>query len=127
MQGILYEEPTVWLFLLVTAVLGGWTAWMTGRALALTWRPAWQALAWSLPLAGAVRFIHYALFQGTLLSTRYYLVDLLVVAAIAALAHRFYRTRQMTNQYRWLYERAGPLNWREREPAAAADLVRHPL
>lgn len=117
MQGILYEEPSAWLFILVTGVLGGWTAWMTGRALALTWRPAWQALAWPLPLALAVRFIHFALFEGTLLSTRYYLVDLTVVAAIACLAYRYYRTRQMTTQYRWLYERTGPLTWRERVQA----------
>ena len=116
MQGVLYEEPTVWLFLLVTAVLGGWTAWMTGRALALSWKPVVHALLWSIPLALAVRFIHYALFRGTLLSLQFYLVDLAVVAAIAALAHRFYRTRQMTEQYRWLYERTGPLGWRERRP-----------
>lgn len=116
MQGLLYEESTLWLFLLVTAVLGGWTAWMTGRAVALAWQPAWKALAWSLPLAGAVRFIHYALFRGTLLSPQFYLVDLAVVAAVAALAHRFYRTRQMTNQYRWLYERTGQFGWRERQP-----------
>ena len=34
MQGILYEESSVWLFLLVTCVLGGGGAWMTGRACA---------------------------------------------------------------------------------------------
>ena len=114
MQGVLYEEPSAWLFALVTVVLGGWIAWMTGRALALTWRPAWQALAWSLPLAGAVRFIHYALFGGTLLSARFYLVDLVVVAAIAMLSYRVRRARQMTTQYRWLYERTSPIGWRER-------------
>lgn len=114
MQGILYQESSAWLFVLVTIVGGGWTAWMTGRALALTWRPAWQALAWSLPLAGAVRFIHHALFKGTFLSPRFFLVDLVVVAAVACLSYRFYRTRQMTHQYRWLYERTSPLSWRER-------------
>lgn len=114
MQGILYEEPSAWLFLLVTAVLGGWIAWMTGRALALTWRPFGQVLLWSLPLALAVRFIHFALFEGTFLSLRYYLVDLVVVGAIAALGFRYARTRQMTRQYGWLYERAGPLSWREK-------------
>ena len=35
MQGVLYEEPSIWLFMLVTIILGGWTAWMTGRAIAL--------------------------------------------------------------------------------------------
>jgi hypothetical protein len=68
MQGILYEEPSFWLFALVTVVLGGWAAWMTGRAFALTWRSPGQAVASLLLLAWAVRFIHYALFEGTLLS-----------------------------------------------------------
>lgn len=117
MQGVLYEEPSAWLFVLVTLVLGGWTAWMTGRALALTWRPAWQAAVSAVPLAGAVRFIHFALFQGTLLSPRFYLVDLVVVLLIAQAAHRFTRTRQMTRQYRWLYERTGPFTWREKAQA----------
>lgn len=114
MQGILYEEPSAWLFALVTVVLGGWTAWMTGRATALTWREAWQPLVWSLPLAFAVRFVHFALFDGTLLSPRYYLVDLAVVAAIASLSFRMTRARQMVTQYDWLYEAAGPLGWREK-------------
>lgn len=114
MQGILYEEPSIWLFGLVTVILGGWAAWMTGRAMALTWRSPWQTLVWCVPLAGAVRFIHFALFQGTLVSAQYYLIDLVVVAAIASAGFRFYRARQMTSQYRWLYERAGPLGWRER-------------
>ncbi|MDB5511671.1 MAG: hypothetical protein JWR08_1154 [Enterovirga sp.] len=117
MQGILYEEPSAWLFLLVTVVLGGWTAWMTGRAIAGTWRPFWQVLVWSLPLGLAVRFIHFALFGGTLLSLRFYLVDLAVVAAIACLSYRFRRARQMTTQYSWLYERAGPFGWREKAQA----------
>lgn len=117
MQGILYEEPSAWLFVLVTVVLGGWSAWMTGRAIAGTWRPFWQVLLWSLPLALAVRFIHHALFEGTMLSARYYLVDLVVVLAIAALAFRYRRAQQMTSQYRWLYERTGPLTWRERVQA----------
>jgi hypothetical protein len=114
MQGILYEEPSAWLFLLVTLVLGGGAAWLTGRALALAWSPAWQVFLWSLPLAAAVRFIHFALFGGTFVAPRFYLVDLAVVVATAAAGFRFYRTRQMTTQYRWLYERTGPFTWRER-------------
>ena len=117
MQGILYEEPSAWLFVLVTVVLGGWTAWMTGRAVAKAWQPPGQAALWSLPLAGAVRFIHFALFQGTFLSAHFYLVDLVVVAAIALLGHRYTRTGQMTRQYRWLFERTGPLTWREKAQA----------
>ena len=123
MQDILYEEPSAWLFILVTVVLGGWTAWMTGRGVAATWRPAWQALLWSLPLAAAVRFIHYALFAGTFLSARYYLGDLAVVAAVASLGFRSTRAGQMTRQYRWLYERTSPLTWREKPRTDRGDRV----
>lgn len=114
MQGILYEEPSFWLFALVTVILGGWAAWMTGRACALTWRPTWRTILFLLLLTAAVRFIHYALFEGTLLSVRYYLVDAVVVVGIGLLGFRYTRARQMTTQYRWLYERTGPLTWRER-------------
>jgi predicted membrane metal-binding protein len=117
MQGILYEEPSAWLFLLVTVVLGGGAAWMTGRAISLTWRPFWQLVLWSLPLALAVRFLHYALFQGTFLSLHFYLVDLVILLALGALSFRYYRTLQMTRQYSWLYERSGPLSWREKAQA----------
>lgn len=116
MQGILYEEPSAWLFVLVTVVLGGWTAWMTGRATALGWRPVWQLVLWCLPLSFAVRFVHHALFGGTLLSARFGAVDLAVVLLVGLLSYRFTRTRQMTGQYPWLYERAGPLGWRAKTP-----------
>src|SRR5439155_18079910 len=38
MQGILYEEASIWHFLFVTWLLGGGAAWMTGKAVAQTWR-----------------------------------------------------------------------------------------
>jgi hypothetical protein len=120
MQGIIYEESSVGLFLLITCVLGGWAAWMTGRAMAKTWRPFWQLLLYTLLLAGLVRFIHFALFAGTLLSLHYYVVDLVVVALIASAGFRVTRTRQMTTQYRWLYERTGPFSWREKPEAGSA-------
>ncbi|ODN70653.1 DUF6867 family protein [Methylobrevis pamukkalensis] len=117
MQGILYEEPSAWLFLLVTVVMGGWLAWMTGRACALTWRSYGSLLAYTLVLGVAVRFIHFSMFEGTLLSLRYYLIDTAIVALIASAGFRYTRTGQMVSQYYWLYERSGPLSWRERTAA----------
>ncbi len=38
LQGILYEEESAWLFLLVTVVMGGWAGWMAARAIARGWR-----------------------------------------------------------------------------------------
>ncbi|MGO4573885.1 DUF6867 family protein [Microvirga sp. 2TAF3] len=114
MQGILYEEPSIWLFLFVTVIMGGAAAWMTGRAMAITWRPYWQLLVYLLILAAAVRFIHFALFGGTLRSIHYYAVDAIVVLIIGSLGFQYNRARQMTSQYRWLYERTGPFGWKEK-------------
>src|SRR3712207_4139849 len=114
MQGILYEEPSFWLFALVTVLMGGWAAWMTGRAMAITWQPYLLCVGYLLLLAGAIRFIHYALFEGTLLSLHYYLVDALVILTIGLIGFRHTRARQMARQYPWLFVRLGPLTWRER-------------
>jgi hypothetical protein len=114
MQGILYEEPSVLLFLLVTCVMGGWAAWMTGKACASTWRPYGVLFAYILVLGLAVRFIHFALFHGTLLSLHYYLVDMIVVQLIGAAGYRHMRVAQMVSKYRWLYAASGPLSWTER-------------
>ena len=67
-QGLFYEEGSFGVFLLVTVILGGGAAALAGRAIALTWRPWWQIVAYMLILGGAVRFIHFALFGGTLLA-----------------------------------------------------------
>ena len=114
LQGILYEEPSILLFLLVTCVMGGWAAWMTGRACATTWRPYPILAIYLTLLTVAVRFIHFALFEGTLTSLQYFLVDLVVVQAIGAIGYRVTRARQMVSKYRWLYVAAGPLGWSER-------------
>jgi NO-binding membrane sensor protein with MHYT domain len=60
MNGILYEEDYVGLFLLVTVVMGGGAAWLSGRAIAATWRPWLHVAGYMLILGGAVRFIHFA-------------------------------------------------------------------
>ncbi|MET3891628.1 hypothetical protein ABIE41_002704 [Bosea sp. OAE506] len=114
MQGILYEEPTIWLFLLVTVVMGGWLAWMTGRAIALTWKPNAQLVVYILVLGLVVRFIHFALFEATLLTLHYYLVDTIILMGFGFAGWRYHRARQMTTQYRWLFERTGPFGWKPR-------------
>ena len=114
MQGILYEEPSFWLFFLITCLLGGWAAWMTGRACASTWRTYPQLLIYLIPLGAAVRFIHFALFEGTLLSPQFYAVDTFVCLIFGYLGYRVTRVAQMTTQYRWINDRAGFLRWARR-------------
>ena len=116
MQGFLHEEGSFWVFVLVTIILGGGASALAGRAIALTWRPWLQVVVYSLILGAAVRFIHYALFGGTLLSAHYYLVDTLVCLAFGLLGFRAARAAQMVRQYRWINEPAGPLRWRRKSP-----------
>jgi hypothetical protein len=101
-------------FLFVTGILGGGAAWLTGRAVARTWRPLWQLALYMLLLTLFTRFIHFALFHGPLLSGLGYVVDLAVLAVLAVLGFRVTRTNQMVTQYSWLYERTGPFSWRAR-------------
>ena len=114
MQGILYEEPSVWQFFFVTCLLGGGAAWMTGRSAAQTWRPMSSLFVYLLLLGIAVRFIHHALFNGTMFTAQYYFVDTVVLMVIGFLGYRHTRTNQMVTQYSWLYERTSLLGWKAR-------------
>ena len=116
-MGIFYET-SFGVFLLVTVFLGGGAAYAAGRAVALTWKQLSHIVTYSVLLAAAARFIHYSLFGGTLLSPHYFIVDLVVLLFFAGLGFRLTRARQMAGQYGWLYERTGPLTWRDR-PAVA--------
>ena len=101
-------------FLVLTVILGGGAAFLSGRGLARSWKPFWRIFFYMALLACAVRFFHYALFDGELLSLYYYLVVYLMLLAAASLGFRSMRTTQMVTQYRWLYERTSPLTWRDR-------------
>jgi hypothetical protein len=114
MQGILYEEHSAFLFILVTIVMGGAAAWQMGRSIAQTWRPFVMIFAYAALLNCAVRFIHFAMFQGTLLSLHYYLVDYAFIAAFTLLGWRKRRAEQMRAQYAFSYDAAGPFGWRRK-------------
>jgi hypothetical protein len=91
-----------WVFVLVTIVMGGMAAYATGGAIASTWRPRWQLVAYGFLIAGAVRFIHHALFDEPFIAPRSYVVDLVVLIAAASIGFRTTRARQMREQYDWL-------------------------
>jgi hypothetical protein len=113
---LFYEEGSSGVFLLVSIIFGGAAAWLSGRAIALTWRPVWQVFVYSLILGCAVRFIHYSLFGGTLLSLHYYLIDSAVCMAFGFLGFRAARVSQMVSHYSWINQPDGPLRWRRRAP-----------
>ena len=87
---------------------------LAGRAIAATWRPWWQVVVYALILGAAVRFIHFALFDGTLLSLHYYAVDSAICMASGFIGFRAARASQMVTQYRWINAPDGPLRWRRK-------------
>jgi hypothetical protein len=93
-------------FLLITIVLGGGAAWLAGRAIALTWRPWWQGVLFMVILGGAIRFLHFALADETLLSPGGYLIDTAVALGFAGAGFYVMRRRQRRIQYGFLYGRA---------------------
>jgi hypothetical protein len=101
MQGILYEEHSAWLFVLVTIVMGGAAAWQTGRSVAQTWRPFAILPLYIALLNLGVRFIHYALFGGMLLLA-------------AAIGWRMRRAQQMRTQYSFAFTGSGPFSWKRK-------------
>lgn len=103
-----------WVFVLVTCVLGGAGAFLSGRAMAQTWRPYWLVPLYMLGIAAGVRFVHHALFEGPLLSAPSFVVDYVITVVAASAGYRIVRAGQMGLQYSWLFERAGPFGWRRR-------------
>jgi hypothetical protein len=102
LRELLYEERFFATFLLVTVVMGGGAGWLTGRAIAHTWRPWWKVVLATLLVGLAVRFIHFALFDATFLSLHYYAVDTLIALVFALAGYRSTRGRQMAQQYGFL-------------------------
>ena len=110
----LYTEESFLQIVMVTGLIGGGAAWLAGRATARTWRPIGHVIVYMLLLGAAVRFVHFALFEGELLAVPSYLADTLYLIVAGTLSWRITRTNQMVTQYDWLYERTGTMNWRAR-------------
>ena len=111
MNGILYEEDYVGLFLLVTVVMGGGAAWLAGRAIAATWRPWWHVAGYMLILGWrplhpfrAVR--RHAALAPILCGRHCRLPDFRLSRLPGD------PRAQMTTQYGWINARAGFLRWR---------------
>ena len=108
----LFVEDNPWVFVFMTVIIGGGAAFLAGRALAGKWRPMWMPVVYMLPLGLALRFFHYALFEGQLLSLHYFITDTGVLIAATLLGYRLTQVALMVSQYPWLHERAGPFAWR---------------
>ncbi len=90
-----------WVFLLCTLILGGGTAFVTGKAIAETWRPIWQLVFYAALLAFSARFLQFSLFEARLTSLPSYLVDVVVLLAFAGAGYSLTRGKMMRTQYGW--------------------------
>lgn len=104
-------------FIGVTLVLFGFCAWMTGQAMAVTWRPWWHLAPYMIILTFGDRFTAYALYDSAFLLPSGYAIDVAVLLTIASIAFRLTQTRRMVTQYPWLYVRTGLFSWREKSAA----------
>jgi uncharacterized membrane-anchored protein len=107
------------------AILFSFFAYMTGRALADNWRPAWQVVLYALLLSAGARVMALILFARHLRSPtdegiEFSLLALMIVG-ITAVAFRLTLARKLPLQYPWLYERRGPFGWREKRPDVTRD------
>jgi hypothetical protein len=115
---LVYESNAFWIFVLLTVIIGGGAAALTGRAIAATWRPWWHVLPLMLLLGAVVRFLHFALFGDTLLSATHYAADTAVCLVFGLAGFRLTRVSQMVTSYGWINERAGIYRWQSRKAAS---------
>ena len=117
MQGLFFESDTgvrmVLRFLVV--LLGFWTAWRTGKAVAEGWQGYATVVIYTLLLGVVMRFLHYSLFQGPMLSPLLYGVDVLILLAFSTAGFRLRRSRQMVDNYYWLYDRTSAFSWKKKD------------
>ena len=107
-----FVEQNLFIFFILTVILGGGAAFMAGRALALGWRPAWLLFVYMLIFTCGVRFLHFALFEAELTSPLYYFSHGLIIQGLAFLGYRLTMARQMVEKYPFAYERTSLLSWR---------------
>ena len=74
---------------------------MSGRALAGSWRAPLTLILAAVPLAGAVRFLHFALASEPTDAVRA-LLTFALMAVFAFLGFSVQRRAQMARQYPWL-------------------------
>jgi CDP-diglyceride synthetase len=116
MQGLFFESDTGVrnVIRLFVVLIGFWTAWRAGRAAAESWSEYRLVIVYTLLLGLAMRFLHHALFDGPMLSALYYVLDVVILLIFSTAGYRYRRTKQMVNNYYWLYEKTSAFSWKKK-------------
>ncbi len=117
MQGLFFESDTGvrYVLRLLVVLIGFWTAWRTGKAVAEGWSDIGTVVIYTLLLGIVMRFLHYALFQGPFISAPLYVLDVLLLLVFSVAGFRMRRTRQMVQNYYWLYEPTSAFSWKKKD------------
>ncbi|HEV7434177.1 MAG TPA: hypothetical protein VGO22_04820 [Pseudorhizobium sp.] len=117
MQGLFFETDSGVRYVLRTLVLlvGFWTAWRTGKAVAEGWEGYVTVVVYTALLALLMRFLHFALFAGPFVSPFYYVVDFVLLLVLSMIGFQMRRTRQMVHNYYWLYEQTSAFSWKKKD------------
>lgn len=117
MQGLFFENDTTVRLVLrfLVLLLGFWTAWRSGRAVAENWQGYGTVVLYALGLGFAMRFLHYSLFGGPFISPFFYIIDVVILLAFALAGFQARRATQMVDNYYWLYERTSYLSWKKKD------------
>ncbi|MBO3761996.1 hypothetical protein J5J10_03765 [Ciceribacter sp. L1K23] len=117
MQGLFFESDTGVRYVLrfLVVLLGFWTAWRTGKAVAEGWQDYPTVIVYTLLLGVVMRFLHYALFQGPFISPSFYVIDVVLLMILSISGFRTRRTTQMVENYYWMYEKTSPFSWKKKD------------
>ena len=99
-------------FIGLTVIGFGFVAWMTGKAVATTWRNPCQVVAYGIGLTLFDRFLGWSLFGLAPLSVSGFLIDFMVITTIGLFSWRLMKAHMMVRQYPWIYARSGLFGWR---------------
>jgi hypothetical protein len=117
MQGLFFESDTGVRYLLrfLVLIIGFWTAWRAGKAAAEGWNNYLTVIVYTLLLGVVMRFLHFALFQGPFISAFYYVLDVVILLVFSSAGYRIRRTRQMVQNYYWLYEPTSAFSFKKKD------------
>lgn len=116
MQGLFFEGDAGSLVAIrvIVVLLGFWTAWRAGKAVAESWNNYPLTVVYTFLLAWAMQFLHHALFNGPMLDAFYYIIDFVTLLVFSTAGFRYRRTNQMVNNYYWLYEKTSAFSWKDK-------------
>jgi CDP-diglyceride synthetase len=117
MQGLFFETDSGVKYILrgLVLLIGFWTAWRAGKAVAENWQEYPVAVVYTLLLGFVMRFLHFSLFNGPFISPFYYVIDVVLLLVFSTIGFRMRRTAQMTEKYYWLYAKTSAFSWKKRD------------